>query len=65
VTSVLKAGPNSLEVRVANLWVNRLIGDEQPGVTKRITYTAMPFYRAETPLPPAGLLGPVLIVRTE
>jgi hypothetical protein len=65
VTSVLKAGSNGLEIKVADLWVNRLIGDEQPGVVKRITYTAMPFYRAESPLLPSGLLGPVMIVRTE
>ena len=29
ITEVLKAGANSLEVRVVNLWVNRMIGDEQ------------------------------------
>jgi hypothetical protein len=29
VTGVLKAGDNELEIRVTNLWVNRLIGDEQ------------------------------------
>lgn len=29
VTSVLKAGSNSLEISVTNFWVNRLIGDEQ------------------------------------
>jgi hypothetical protein len=29
VTSVLKPGTNDLEVRVTNLWPNRLIGDEQ------------------------------------
>ncbi|MBI5708108.1 MAG: hypothetical protein HZC36_14095 [Armatimonadetes bacterium] len=29
VTGVLKPGKNTLEVRVTNLWVNRLIGDEQ------------------------------------
>ena len=27
VTSALRPGPNSIEIRVANLWVNRLIGD--------------------------------------
>jgi hypothetical protein len=29
VTSVLRAGANQLEVKVTNLWVNRIIGDEQ------------------------------------
>jgi hypothetical protein len=29
VTSVLRAGQNTLEIAVANLWVNRLIGDQQ------------------------------------
>ena len=29
VTPALKAGDNALEVKVVNLWINRLIGDEQ------------------------------------
>ncbi len=29
VTSLLRAGSNRLEIQVTNLWVNRLIGDEQ------------------------------------
>ncbi len=29
VTSILLRGRNSLEIKVANLWVNRLIGDQQ------------------------------------
>jgi hypothetical protein len=29
LTAALKAGENDLEIRVTNLWVNRLIGDEQ------------------------------------
>lgn len=28
VTGVLKPGPNDLEIRVVNLWINRMIGDE-------------------------------------
>jgi hypothetical protein len=29
VTAALKAGENTLELRVVNLWINRMIGDEQ------------------------------------
>lgn len=29
ITSALKAGKNKLEIRVTNVWANRLIGDEQ------------------------------------
>ena len=63
VTSTLKPGANTLEIKVINLWVNRLIGDQQPGVTKKYTYTAQQFYRADSPLLPSGLLGPVRVVR--
>ncbi|SHN40717.1 glycosyl hydrolase [Chitinophaga sp. CF418] len=62
VTNALKAGENKLEIKVTNLWVNRLIGDAQPGVTNRITYTTLPFYKADSPLQPSGLLGPVKII---
>jgi hypothetical protein len=63
VTDALKPGANTVEVRVTNLWVNRLIGDQQSGVTRKYTYTTMPFYKAESPLLPSGLLGPVRLVR--
>jgi hypothetical protein len=56
-----RPGDNLLEVRVANLWVNRLIGDAQPGATKT-TYTVLPSYRADAPLRTSGLIGPVTIL---
>jgi len=62
VTSALKQGDNKVEVRVTNLWVNRLIGDAQSNVTSKITYTTMPFYQANSKLLPSGLLGPVIIM---
>jgi hypothetical protein len=62
-TDALKPGANAVEVRVTNLWVNRLIGDQQPGVTRKYTYTTMPFYKADSPLLPSGLLGPVRLIR--
>ena len=61
VSGAMKPGKNTLEVKVTNLWVNRLIGDMQPGATK-ITYTTMPFYQANSPLLPSGLLGPVKFI---
>lgn len=62
ITNALKAGENSIEVRVTNVWVNRLIGDAQPNVTHKVTYTTMAFYQANSKLLPAGLLGPVKIL---
>jgi len=60
IGAAVQGGLNRLEVRVANLWVNRLIGDAQPGA-KKITWTAMPTYRADAPLRPSGLIGPVTL----
>jgi hypothetical protein len=76
ISAYAKAGRNDIEVRSVNLWVNRLIGDVQPGVTKKVTFTAadgktdatsarsrsaqMP-YKADAPLRASGLLGPVTI----
>ena len=65
ITSALKPGANTVLVKVTNLWVNRLIGDAQPNVTNKITYTTMPFYQANSPLQPSGLLGPVQIMSVD
>ncbi len=64
VTPAIKAGANQLEVKVTNLWVNRLVGDQQPDAAKKYTYTSQQFYRADSPLLPSGLIGPVQFVRT-
>ena len=61
IGQAVKAGRNGLEIRVANLWVNRLIGDARPGASK-ITWTSMPTYRADAPLRPSGLIGPVTLL---
>lgn len=65
IGAVTGRGRNTLEVRVANLWVNRLIGDAQsddePGAQK-ITWTPQPTYRADAPLRPSGLIGPVTLM---
>ena len=61
IGSAVKSGRNEVEIRVADLWVNRLIGDAQPGA-KKLTYTALPTYRADAPLRPSGLMGPVQLL---
>ncbi len=62
VTRALKPGANSVLVRVTNLWVNRMIGDRQPGAPVQYTFTRPEFYKADSPLLPSGLLGPVKVV---
>ena len=62
----LHPGTNVLEVKVENLWPNRLIGDLQPGSLKwaeaaGLDRSASDFYTASSPLFPAGLLGPVTL----
>lgn len=56
----MRKGSNRIEVKVANLWVNRLIGDAQPGASK-LTFTALSSYRADAPLRLSGLIGPVTL----
>ena len=61
ISKLVRAGANRIEVRVANLWVNRLIGDAQPGAQK-VTFVAAPTYRPDAPLRPSGLIGPVTLL---
>ncbi len=58
-TGALKAGANEVTVKVINAWVNRLIGDEQPDAAKKYTFADVKPYKANSPLLPSGLLGPV------
>ena len=62
ISSYLKVGKNTLEIKVVNSWVNRLVGDMQPGA-KKIGFITIPLFKADTPLEPAGLLGPVQLLR--
>jgi hypothetical protein len=60
LTEALKSGGNQLEIRVTNLWPNRMIGDKQPGATK-IAFATLDPYKADSPLLESGLLGPVRV----
>jgi len=62
ITDAATVGENTIEIKVTNVWVNRLIGDAQPGVEDKITFMTMPLVRANQPLLPSGLLGPVKLV---
>jgi hypothetical protein len=59
LAGVVHAGWNELEVAVTNLWPNRLIGDQRLPPDKRLTRTNITRFRADSPLLPSGLLGPV------
>jgi len=61
ISSALHAGRNRIEVVVTNYWVNRLIGDEQPGA-KPWTFAPIRPYQANSPLRRSGLLGPVQLL---
>ncbi|HEY6489300.1 MAG: glycosyl hydrolase [Terracidiphilus sp.] len=63
ISAALKPGANEIKIAVTNAWVNRLIGDQQPGATK-ITFADVKPYRANSPLLPSGLLGPVAVMLT-
>ena len=54
VTGALQPGPNKLEIRVTNLWVNRLIGDAQPNAMPKYTFTDIAAYKPDSPLLPSG-----------
>jgi hypothetical protein len=60
-TAAARVGSNRLTIKVANLWVNRLIGDAQPGTGPKYSFTAIPTYGPGAPLRTSGLLGPVTL----
>jgi hypothetical protein len=61
ITEALTRGTNRIEVRVTNLWPNRMIGDLQPGVTQTYTFTDFRPFTKDSPLLESGLLGPVTL----
>lgn len=61
ITGSVRRGRNLLEIRVVNLWPNRLIGDRQPGA-EPVAFAPMSPYQADSPLLPSGLMGPVRLL---
>ncbi len=62
ISNVVKSSGNVLEIDVANLWPNRIIGDSLLPPEQRFAHTNI-VYTVDTPLWPSGLLGPVKIER--
>jgi len=60
ITAAVKPGENALEIVVANVWANRLIGDMLLPAEKRITQGGVKLEQ-NAPLAESGLVGPVRI----
>jgi hypothetical protein len=60
-TRALQPGGNTLEIRVANLWPNRMIGDAALPEKDRFTWSSWEPFAKDTPLLKSGLLGPVTL----
>lgn len=61
VTGAIKPGRNELEVRVANLWPNRLIADAGLPESERVTWTTWNPFKPGSALFASGLIGPVTV----
>jgi predicted GH43/DUF377 family glycosyl hydrolase len=62
VAEALKQGENTLEIEVANLWPNRMIGDAVLPETNRVTWSSWQPFKGSEPLLKSGLLGPVRLL---
>jgi hypothetical protein len=65
LTPALRAGANVLELEIVNPWNNRLVGDAALPAAQRRTSLTLATVKANTPLLPAGLLGPVTLQVSE
>lgn len=61
ITDAVKQGENLLEITVINPWHNRLVGDKRQECGHPVTFTSYNFFGPDSPLLPAGLLGPVKV----
>jgi hypothetical protein len=65
ISGRVQAQDNRLEIAVANLWPNRLIGDASLPPDKQFTVTNVKKFKKDAPLLESGLLGPVTLVVAE
>ncbi|MCX6907436.1 MAG: glycosyl hydrolase, partial [Verrucomicrobia bacterium] len=65
ISGAVKERDNCLEITVANLWPNRLIGDQSLPLEKRFTWTTWNPFKQDALLLESGLLGPVTLWATE
>ncbi|MBC2593666.1 hypothetical protein H5P28_05260 [Ruficoccus amylovorans] len=68
VTNVIQPGENTVEIKVANTWKNRLIADAALAPDERVTWTLFRekegWFKPGKDKPiPAGLIGPVSFVK--
>jgi hypothetical protein len=62
ISRFVQRGANKLQVRVANSWNNRLVGDASLPVAQRQSYVSEPYkIDKQNPLVESGLLGPVRV----
>lgn len=69
ITDALKSGDNHLQVKVTNLWANRVVHDLSLPPNQRLTKTHEQFrfdmLNVNTPILPSGILGPVMLLQSE
>ena len=59
---LLRKGSHKLEVKVTNVWNNRLVGDQLLPEEERVTRTNLQGqHKKNSPLVSSGLLGPVTL----
>ena len=57
VTGLIRNGENDIRVEVVNTWVNRIVGDLNLPREEQQVYLFVNPHRADSPLPPSGLIG--------